>query len=67
MFYALATNDATVNAKLDKAILLAPCLYVQDESTGKTMDNTMEQYEQMVGVFHAENVNLFASPNKDLD
>ena len=67
MFYSLAINDATVNAKLDKAIMLAPCLYIQDESTGKTQDNTIEQYNQLVGVYQAENVNLFASPNAALD
>ena len=28
MFYALATGDATVNAKVDRAILMAPSVYI---------------------------------------
>ena len=67
LFYALAVNEATINAKIDRAIMLAPCLYGTDESTGKAKDITMEDYEMDVKVFQAENVNLFGGPNKDLN
>ena len=30
MFYALAVNEPTVNAKVDRAIMLAPCLYITE-------------------------------------
>ena len=64
MFYALATNDATVNAKVDRAIMLAPCLYLTEQTAeGKSKDMTMESYEASISVFEKENVNLFSGPN----
>ena len=64
MFYALAVNDATVNAKVDRAIMMAPCLYTTDETADrKPKAYTMEGYEATVKVFDAENVNLLAGPN----
>ena len=64
MFYALATNDATVNAKVDRAIMLAPCLYLTEQTAdGKAKDFTMEGYETSIDVFDKENVNLFSGPN----
>lgn len=59
--YALAVNEPTVNAKVDRAILMAPCLYVTAE------DTDMENYDLIFPVYAAEKVKMFASPNKDLD
>jgi len=68
MFYALAVNNATVTAKVDRAIMLAPCLYVTEETAeGKAKDMTMEGYEAGIKVFEAENVNVFAGPNAAAD
>ena len=66
MFYALAVNEPTVNAMVDRAIMLAPCIYIQDQNNaGK--DLTMEGYELIFPVFEAENVNVFAGPNLAAD
>ena len=68
MFYALAVNEATVNAKVDRAIMLAPCLYITNETAeGKSEEMTMEGYDATVKVFEAENVNVFAGPNTTAD
>ena len=68
MFYALAVNEATVNSKVDRAIMLAPCLYITNETAeGKAEEMTMEGYDATVKVFDAENVNVFAGPNSSAD
>ena len=67
MFYALAVNDATVYAKVDRAIMMAPCIYVTDQADGKPKDMTLEGYEATIKVFEAENVNVFAGPNAAAD
>jgi len=64
MFYALATGDATVKAKVDRAILMAPSVYIQDVGDdGKSKDYTFESYEETVGVFNSEGVYILAGPN----
>ena len=68
MFYALAVNNATVTAKVDRAIMLAPCLYVTEETVeGKAKDFTMKSYEEGIKIFEAENVNVFAGANAAAD
>ena len=65
MFYALATNDATVNAKVDRAIMLAPCLYIDDETAEGSRPVTMDLYNSSVGVFESAGVYHIGEPNLD--
>ena len=44
---------------LDKAILLAPCLYIEF--------GDMEYYQSLFPIYRAENVSMFASPTKTAD
>ena len=68
MFYALATGDATVTAKVDRAILMAPSIYIMDEGDdGKSKPYTFDSYEETVGVYNSEGVYILAGPNADED
>ena len=60
-FYALAVNEPTVNATVDRAILMAPCLYIDDP------DTTIENYDLIFPVYAAEKVKMFAGLNKTAD
>lgn len=65
LFHALAVNEPTINAKIDRAIMMAPCLYIDGSWNGLTA--TYEMYDKVFPIFQAENVSMFGSPNKDLD
>ena len=54
MLYGLAASEGAFSRRLDKAILLSPCLYKEDA--------TMEAYQAVWPVFRAEGVNQIGLP-----
>ena len=62
MFYALATNNAGMESRVKKAIMLAPCLYTVSGS-----EDTMGDAVAMSTTFRGEGVYLTGGPNKEVE